>query len=69
MPRAPRSLRDESIDVYLDSLRALHERLDEGMSWSGGERNCVFLNTGGEGAPERRFANVSAVSGLDFARS
>ena len=37
-----------------------------GYSWSGGERNCVFLNTGSStGSP--RFANVSAISGLGFA--
>ncbi len=30
-------------------------------SFSGRERNCCFLNVGG-----RRFANISAVSGLDF---
>ena len=35
--------------------------LRQGKSFSGGERNCVYLNTGGT-----RFANVSAVSGLDF---
>src|SRR5262245_66393159 len=35
--------------------------LREGRSWSGRERNCFFLNTGGT-----RFANVSAVSGFDF---
>ena len=33
----------------------------EGRSWSGRERNCCYLNTGGP-----RFANISAVSGLDF---
>jgi peroxiredoxin len=32
-----------------------------GLSWSGRERNCVFLNTGGP-----RFADVSAATGLDF---
>jgi tetratricopeptide (TPR) repeat protein len=32
-----------------------------GHSFSGRERNCVFLNTHGP-----RFANVSAVSGIDF---
>ncbi len=35
--------------------------LREGHSFSGHERNCVFLN--GRGS---RFANISAVSGLDF---
>lgn len=33
-----------------------------GMSWSGNERNRVFLNTGGQ-----RFADISAVAGFDFA--
>ncbi len=35
--------------------------IQAGGSWSGHERNCCFLNTG-----QTRFANVSAVSGLDF---
>ncbi|AWT60484.1 MAG: Thiol:disulfide interchange protein TlpA [Candidatus Moanabacter tarae] len=35
--------------------------LAEGRSFSGYERNCVFLNTEG-----RKFANISATSGLDF---
>ncbi len=33
----------------------------QGRSFSGGERNCCFLNTG-----SGRFANISAVSGADF---
>ena len=33
----------------------------QGQSFSGNERNCVFLNTG-----KPRFADVSFVSGLDF---
>ncbi len=68
MPRAPGVLEDGSPDdralaPYLDSLLALHERLDEGLSFSGAERNCVFLNPGAAGGA---FANASAVSGLDF---
>lgn len=68
MPRAPGVLDDgspddRSLEPYLESLRALHERLDEGLSFSGNERNCVFLNTGEAGGA---FANASAVSGLDF---
>lgn len=35
--------------------------VETGGSWSGRERNCCFLNTGTE-----RFADISAVSGLDF---
>jgi peroxiredoxin len=36
-----------------------------GRSWSGNERNCSFLNLGGNAAPQ--FANISAVAGFDFA--
>jgi Tfp pilus assembly protein PilF/peroxiredoxin len=39
----------------------LDELAQAGMSWSGHERNCVFLNAIGT-----RFANISAVSGFDF---
>ncbi len=63
MPRAPSSPDDRSLEPYLESLRALHERLDEGLSFSGNERNCVFLNPGRAAGA---FANASAVSGLDF---
>ncbi len=63
MPRAPRTPDDRSLEPYLESLRALHERLDEGLSFSGSERNCVYLNPGAAGGA---FANASAVSGLDF---
>ena len=38
----------------------LHALIRQGKSFSGRERNCCFLNTGG------RFANISAASGLDF---
>ena len=39
----------------------LTELISSGRSFSGNERNCCFLNTG-----ELRFADISAVSGLDF---
>ena len=35
--------------------------LREGASWSGRERNCLYLNT-----QDGSFANVSAISGIDF---
>jgi len=47
---------------YQDATSALHRLMRQGKSFSGRERKCCFLNTGGE-----RFANISAVSGLDFA--
>ena len=40
-----------------------------GYSWSGNERNCVFLNctpTGGTDDVVARFTNASAITGLDF---
>ncbi len=39
----------------------LSRMMREGRSWSGRERNCCFLSTPGGG-----FADVSAVSGIDF---
>ena len=39
----------------------LSRMMREGRSWSGRERNCCFLSTPGGG-----FADISAVSGLDF---
>ena len=64
MSQAPGSQADENLDAYVQSLQDLYERLDEGMSFSGNERNCVFLNPGSR--EPARFANASAVSGLDF---
>ena len=61
MPSSPRNPGSESIEAYLESLQTLHDRLDEGISFSGHERNRVFLNCAGRG-----FANASTVAGLDF---
>ncbi|MFQ5600574.1 MAG: tetratricopeptide repeat protein [Candidatus Krumholzibacteriia bacterium] len=46
---------------YHESILTLRHMLRQGSGWSGHERNCMFLNTGGA-----RFANVSATSGFDF---
>jgi tetratricopeptide (TPR) repeat protein/peroxiredoxin len=46
---------------YNQAWSAIYELIDQGHSWSGRERNCCFLNTAG-----RRFANISASSGLDY---
>lgn len=46
---------------YALSLVRLDKMLRAGVSWSGRERNCCFLNT-----RNQPFANVSAVTGLDF---
>lgn len=48
-------------DEYLSAWTQLAQMIQEGRSFSGRERNCCFLNTGGP-----RFADVSAATGLDF---
>ena len=45
-----------------DAGAQLHAWVRQGRSFSGRERNCCFLNTRGP-----RFADISAVSGVDFA--
>ena len=47
---------------YSLAWKTIFRMNSKGSSWSGHERHCAFLNTGGG-----RFANVSAVSGFDFA--
>ena len=51
---------------YQQGWKALNRLLHENRSFSGRERHCVFLNTGGSHEGQGRFANISAVSGLDF---
>ena len=46
--------------AYLDAWQQLAKRIQRGQSFSGRERNCVFLNTRGS-----QFADVSAATGLD----
>lgn len=38
----------------------------EGRSFSGREKNCIFINTGANKLASGRFADISSVSGLDF---
>ena len=47
---------------YLEAWKAIHQMIAAGKSWSGRERNGCLLNTG-----DGKFANISAISGLDFA--
>ena len=47
---------------YMQAWQTMHRWTAEGRSWSGRERHCCFLNTGGNW-----FADVSSVSGLNFA--
>ena len=49
---------------YKQGWRALNRLLHEDRSFSGHERDCAFLNCGGD-SPS--FATVSAVAGFDFA--
>ncbi|KAA3606764.1 MAG: hypothetical protein DWQ01_17255 [Planctomycetota bacterium] len=55
---------DQDTRDYQTAWEALsHLVLKEGKSWSGREKNCVYLNLGGEG----RFANLSSNSTVDYA--
>ncbi len=45
---------------------ALTRMMHGGRSFSSHERNCCYLNTGAAPAGAGRFANISAVSGLDY---
>ncbi|MCH2101869.1 MAG: ASPIC/UnbV domain-containing protein [Planctomycetes bacterium] len=50
-------------DPYLESWSAMtHLVMEEGASWSGREKNCVFLNL-----TDGRFSNISAASHADYA--
>ena len=63
MSRSTKTIESEvQLDAYQTGLKATMYMLTRGLSWSGYERNCTFLNCGTE-----RWANVSAATGLDFA--
>ena len=68
MPHASDSEEKKSWN-YVERAQLLNQMLQEGRSWSGHERNCCFLNFGLHGPrtdSTPQFANISAVSGLDF---
>lgn len=44
----------------------LSQMIGEGRSFSGRERNCCFLNTAADPRAGGQFANISAISGLNF---
>jgi len=54
-------LEERTSDPYVNGWLAANRLMRQGWSWSGGERNCAFLNTRGP-----RFADVSAASGFAF---
>lgn len=60
MSHAPLS-HEEPVDEYRRYWHAMVDMLRSGRSFSGRERNCCFLNVG-----QGPFADVSAVTGLDF---
>lgn len=51
----------DPVEDYKLGWVAINKLVDQGFSWSGHERNCVFLNQGAT-----PFANVSAVAGLNW---
>ena len=66
MAPSPTGKKDAAaVQDYSAAWTAIMSLARAGSSWSGRERHCAFLNCGNveQGA---RFANISAVSGLDF---
>ena len=61
MSLSPLGLEPEPGGRYFDSFFELAERIRKGASFSGRERNCAFLNLGGQS-----FADASAALGLDL---
>ena len=49
-----------------ERFAAFSTMLREGRSFSGHERNCCYLNPGDSPTAGKRFANISAASGIDF---
>ncbi|MEZ6120979.1 MAG: ASPIC/UnbV domain-containing protein [Pirellulaceae bacterium] len=71
MSQSPESTRDRTgVQQYGQSWADTLRLVRAGSSWSGRERNCVYLNVGANtdalDKTNQRFANVSAVSGFDF---
>ncbi|MGI9244860.1 MAG: ASPIC/UnbV domain-containing protein, partial [Verrucomicrobiales bacterium] len=61
MSLSPLGAEPEPGGKYFDSFFELAERIRKGASFSGRERNCAFLNLGGQS-----FADASAALGLDL---
>ena len=63
MSPSPREAASEDqLDKYRRSWQQITDLTRAGKSFSGRERHCCYLNTGGA-----RFANISSISGFDFA--
>jgi thiol-disulfide isomerase/thioredoxin len=58
------STSQNQINRFIEASKKFHSLILSGRSFSGHERNCVYLNTGN--ARQFGFANVSAITGFDF---
>ncbi len=69
MSRTPEEAEDrDRFADYTSTFRDVFRMHERGKSFSGRERNCVFLNTGGSTSEsEPLFTDISSASGLDFA--
>ena len=61
MSRGSSAINLTSVESEFELGRMIQRLIRQGQSFSGHERHCAFLNT-----TERRFADISAVSGMDF---
>ena len=67
MSHSPDEDKTDTIPTFNSRSDELSSMIQQGRSWSGHERNSAFLNIGNRSRSENtRFANISAVSGLDF---
>lgn len=68
MSQSPKAQGDgANLDSYRAGWKALNTMLSNGQSFSGRERNCVYLNSGFDKQTRHpRFANISALSGFDY---
>ena len=63
MSHSPLRIAGKPVDPrYRDGWSRITDLIETGGSWSGRERNCCFLNLGGD----LPFADVSYASGFDF---
>ncbi|REJ97421.1 MAG: hypothetical protein DWQ35_02365 [Planctomycetota bacterium] len=66
MSRGANDSDDKPTQVANQRQSDLNEMMRRGRSFSGRERNCVFLNTGRPSTDSPRFADISAASGIDW---
>jgi Tfp pilus assembly protein PilF/peroxiredoxin len=64
--QAPGAEDTSAAESTASSNRDFSKLVERGRSFSGRERHCCFLNTGGAALASGRFANISAASGLDL---